>query len=101
MRLDYQAPDTFLYNFYQVYFIFNFSYKVDPVYFTLGEGALIDGLEKGILGTCLKEQREITIPPQMAFNDIEMEGIPPGEFLTVLFILKLYDLYLFFKNRFC
>ena len=69
--------------------IFNFSYRTDPVYFTLGEGALIDGLETGIIGTCLKEQREITVPPQMAFNDMEMDGIPPGQFVCVIFILAI------------
>ncbi|KAI4895055.1 hypothetical protein NFI96_004992 [Prochilodus magdalenae] len=33
---------------------------------TLGQGKVIEGLEKGLLGMCVGERREVTIPPHFA-----------------------------------
>ena len=40
-----------------------------PLKVTLGENRIIKGMERGMLGQCQGEQRNILIPPQLAFDD--------------------------------
>ncbi len=42
--------------------------EYEPLGFTVGEGMLIDGFEKGVLGMELGEKKEIKIPPEQAYG---------------------------------
>ncbi len=46
----------------------------EPLDLELGAGMVIQGWEKGILGMCLGEVRELTIPPSMGYGE---HGYPP------------------------
>merc|ERR1712108_94976 len=45
-----------------------------PLSFTLGQGMVISGWEKGLLGMCRGEKRKLTIPPHMGYGE---RGFPP------------------------
>uniref|UniRef100_A0A8C6SKH3 peptidylprolyl isomerase n=1 Tax=Neogobius melanostomus TaxID=47308 RepID=A0A8C6SKH3_9GOBI len=58
----------------------------------LGEGRLIAGIDKGLQGMCVNEQRRITIPPHLAYGSTGAgEVIPPDA--TLIFDLHLVDLW--------
>jgi len=40
----------------------------------IGSGRTIPGFDQGILGMCPGQQRQVTIPPELAYGD---KGIPP------------------------
>jgi len=65
----------------------NFSLNVPP----LKPGALPRGLELAVLDMKLNESRSIILPPELAFGNKEIPGIPP--YSTVEFEIKLlkYD----------
>lgn len=47
------------------------------VFFPMGVGSSIKGLELGVLGMCVGEKRKITIPPKLIRNGRnEFEGKP-------------------------
>jgi len=54
-----------------------------PLRFQLGKGDVIDGLDQGVAGMKLGGTRLITIPPDLAFGDLAMEGLPPDSSLLV------------------
>ena len=45
----------------------------EPLKFVLGEGGVIEGWERGLVGTCPGEKLELTIPPELAYGE---EGNP-------------------------
>lgn len=53
-----------------------------PLKVTLGENRIIKGMERGMLGQCQGEQRNILIPPQLAFDDptvrFNQKPVPDG-----------------------
>lgn len=58
----------------------------------LGEGRLIAGIDKGLRGMCVKEQRRITIPPHMAYGSTGAGDVVPPD-ATLIFDLLLVDLW--------
>ncbi|KAL7830124.1 hypothetical protein SRHO_G00312510 [Serrasalmus rhombeus] len=57
---------------------------------TLGQGAVIEGLEKGLQGMCVGERREVTIPPHFGHGQDGGSGVPSSAVL--LFELELLEL---------
>lgn len=60
-----------------------------PFEFTLGQG-VIEGFTQGVLGMKVGEKRIVTIPPEMAYGDMDIPGIPAGS--TLIFELELMAL---------
>lgn len=58
----------------------------------LGEGRLIAGIDKGLRGMCVKEQRRITIPPHLAYGSTGAGDVVPPD-ATLVFDLLLVDLW--------
>lgn len=64
---------------------FDTSVGKDPLEFTLGEGMMIPGFEKGVLGMEQGEKKQIVLPPEQAYgpyNDdyvlrVEKDKLPP------------------------
>ena len=48
--------------------VFDSSEGRDPLEFTVGAGQMIAGVDKGVVGMALDEQKEITIPPEEAYG---------------------------------
>ncbi len=48
--------------------VFDTSEGKEPIEFTLGEGQLIPGFEKGLIDMKLKEKKTITIPKEEAYG---------------------------------
>jgi len=63
---------------------FDTSYKRKrPFQFRLGDGAVIEGWEKGVAGMKVGEKRKLTIPPSLAYKERGLGGvIPPNTTLT-------------------
>ena len=55
--------------------IFDTSEGKEPIEFTLGEGRLIPGFEKGLIDMKLNEKKTITIPQEEAYGDINKDLI--------------------------
>lgn len=54
---------------------FDSSYKrKDPLELTLGSGMVIKGWDEGLVGMCVGEIRQLTIPPSMGYGE---SGYPP------------------------
>ena len=60
----------------------------NPFTFTLGDGQVIEGWEKGIFGMKVGERRQLTIPPELGYG-LSGAGniIPPGA--TLIFDIEL------------
>ncbi len=63
------------------------SLKTLPIEFTIGEGNVISGFEKNIIGMKAKETKTITIPPEDAYGAHDKEKVfefpkknAPGDF---------------------
>jgi len=50
--------------------IFDSSEGREPIEFTLGQGQLIPGFEKGLIDMKLNEKKTITIPKEEAYGDV-------------------------------
>ncbi|XP_066530387.1 peptidyl-prolyl cis-trans isomerase FKBP10 [Hoplias malabaricus] len=61
-----------------------------PPEVTLGQGKVIEGLEKGLQGMCVGERREVIIPPHFAHGQNGGSGVPGSAVL--LFELELLQL---------
>jgi len=62
----------------------------EPNTFKLGAGAVVSGLDQGILGMCVGEKRRVTVPPTLGYGDEEVDGIPPKS--TLVFEYELVGL---------
>lgn len=61
---------------------FDSSRNGGPFEFVLGKGQVIQGWDKGLVGMCIGEARNLTIPPGMAYGDHGVGKIPPGATLV-------------------
>ena len=67
---------------------FDSSYKHGkPFGFTVGSGSVIKGWEQGLLGMKVGGKRRLTVPPDMAYGDNDLPGIPPNS--TLIFEIEL------------
>lgn len=55
--------------------VFDSSADRDPIEFTLGEGQIIPGFEKGIVDMAVEEQKTITVPVEEAYGERREELI--------------------------
>lgn len=62
---------------------FDNSYvRGEPFVFTVGEGKVIEGWEKGLVGMQVGGQRVLVIPPDMAYGNRQVGPIPAGSILV-------------------
>jgi len=69
---------------------FDSNVKGNALSFTLGNGQVIKGWDIGIAGMQVGGERELTIPPAMAYGNKQTDKIPPGS--TLVFSCKLLSL---------
>lgn len=70
---------------------FDSSYdRGEPFSFTLGEGKVIQGWEKGILGMRVGGDRILVVPPSMAYGNNQVGPIPPNS--TLVFAVELLSI---------
>ncbi len=63
----------------------------EPFVFQIGQGRVIQGWEKGLLGMKVGEKRKITIPPEMGYGSSGVGGvIPPNA--TLIFEVELFGI---------
>ncbi len=55
--------------------VFDSSVDKTPLEFTMGQGRLIEGFEKGMVGMILGEKKSITIDPNQAYGEVRPELI--------------------------
>jgi len=60
-----------------------------PMVFTVGTGAVVPGMDKGVVGMKIDGEREIGIPPSLGYGPTAMGPIPPNS--DLLFTVKLLD----------
>ena len=62
--------------------LYSFDYNT-PYIVTLGRGYIIQGMDRGLVGTCLYERRRITFPASLGYGQNGVgEKIPPNATLT-------------------
>lgn len=49
-----------------------------PISFELGAGRVISGWEQGLVGCCIGEKRQLTIPPELGYGEYGIGPIPGG-----------------------
>lgn len=59
--------------------VFDTSEGKEPIEFTLGEGQLIPGFEKGLIDMKVKEKKTITIPKEEAYGEPRPELVQEVE----------------------
>jgi len=62
------------------------SRDYEPLGFVVGEGMLIEGFEKGVLGMEVGEKKEVRIPPEQAYGT---SGAHPLAGETLIFEIEL------------
>lgn len=68
--------------------VFDSSEDKEPLSFVMGQGKVIPGWEKGLVGACAGEKITLVVPPELAYGDKGAGGvIPPGA--TLRFIISL------------
>ncbi|KAH9496650.1 Peptidyl-prolyl cis-trans isomerase fpr2 [Bulinus truncatus] len=73
--------------------IFDSSEKLnkDPISFKIGEGMVIPGWEKGLVGMCVNEKRRLVIPPELAYGKPGFPPVIPPD-ATLMFEVTLVNL---------
>ena len=70
---------------------FDSSYERGQTFtFTVGDGKVIEGWEKGILGMQVGGERVLVIPPAMAYGNRQVSIIPPNS--TLVFMIELLSI---------
>ena len=70
---------------------FDSSYeRGTPFIFTVGDGKVIQGWEKGLIGMKVGGQRILVIPGSMAYGDMKVGNIPPNS--TLVFAVELLEI---------
>ncbi|GMG28294.1 unnamed protein product [Ambrosiozyma monospora] len=70
---------------------FDASYnRGQPISFRLGVGQVIQGWDEGLLEMCVGEQRDLVIPPSMAYGDRGAGGLIPPR-ATLFFSTELVE----------
>lgn len=73
-------------------FEFDNSYKRGaPFPVIIGEGRVIKGWEKGLLGIKVGEKRKLTIPPTMAYGEREIPNLIPAN-STLIFEIEAVEI---------
>ena len=71
--------------------LFDSSYlREEPYEFRLGAGVVIKGWDIGLVGMQLGGERQLVIPPELAYGDQGRSSIPPNA--TLIFEVLLTDL---------
>ena len=71
--------------------VFDSSQDRDPFEFTLGQGDVIEGWDKGIIGMKKGGKRKLTIPPSLAYGERGSGStIPPNS--TLIFEVELLEI---------
>ncbi|XP_061178535.1 peptidyl-prolyl cis-trans isomerase FKBP9-like [Saccostrea echinata] len=63
----------------------------EPLVVPTGKGAVIPGLEAGVLGMCIGEKRKLIIPPHLAFGEKGVADVIP-ENAEITFIVTLLEI---------
>lgn len=59
--------------------VFDSSTQRGPFAFTLGAKQVIPGMEQGVFGMKIEEERKLAIPPELAYGEAGVQGaIPPN-----------------------
>eukprot|EP00730_Choanoeca_flexa_P013896 TRINITY_DN5845_c0_g1_i1.p2 TRINITY_DN5845_c0_g1~~TRINITY_DN5845_c0_g1_i1.p2 ORF type:complete len:184 (+),score=41.08 TRINITY_DN5845_c0_g1_i1:200-751(+) len=68
--------------------------KPEPLKFVVGAGVIIEGMEQGVVGTCLNEEIRLTIPPHLAFDDgrKNFQRKPVPDKSTVVYDITVVDI---------
>lgn len=61
-----------------------------PFVFTVGDGKVIEGWEKGLVGMKVGGQRILVIPGSMAYGNMQVGAIPPNA--TLVFAVELLEI---------
>jgi len=61
-----------------------------PFEFTVGDGAVIEGWEQGVVGMQVGGQRMLVIPPEMAYGEAGVGPIPGNA--TLVFAIELLEI---------
>ncbi len=70
---------------------FDSSYeRGTPFIFTVGDGKVIEGWEKGLVGMKVGGQRILVIPGSMAYGNMQVGAIPPNA--TLVFAVELLEI---------
>jgi len=70
--------------------VFDSNSKGKPLTFNLGKGEVIKGWDQGIVGMQVGGERELVIPPNMAYGSAKQPGIPANS--TLVFECKLLSI---------
>ncbi len=70
--------------------VFDSNIGGNPFSFTLGEGRVIEGWEKGVEGMKEGEKRRLVIAPHLAYGERGMGIIPPDS--TLVFEIELLEI---------
>jgi peptidylprolyl isomerase len=62
--------------------IFDSSVDGDPFTTAIGVGQLIAGWDEGLIGMKVGGKRHLVVPPELAYGDAEIPGIPANSTLT-------------------
>lgn len=60
-----------------------------PIRFTLGEGRVIRGWERGVTGMRVGGQRQLVIPPSLGYGNQAVGSVPPRS--TLVFTIEVVD----------
>ena len=70
--------------------VFDSSLLRNPITLTLGVGQVISGWEEGLLNMRVGGQRQLVIPPNLAYGAAGQGAIPPNA--TLIFEVELLDI---------
>lgn len=70
--------------------MFSFDYNT-PYIVALGQGRIIAGMDRGLVGMCLWERRRITIPPHLGYGSNGVGAVIPPQ-ATLVFYVRLINI---------